>query len=224
METNSADCASTKESRSGFSGLFVALDGPRGVGKTTLAGNLCDLAEQEGFSVETSHEPTAMPLGKFILENIRAYKGQCLNLLITADRHRHVHEQIVPALRQGSLVVSDRYIGSSLVFQRSDGVDPAEIWDLNRRFLIPDYYVFLDASPDILAARRRLRSPKDRFEHEIGIEAERQLWTEAKQYLAARSFPLSSYDTDTLAAQPLAERVLLDLRGIGLLNRCIRTE
>lgn len=68
----------------------------------------------------------------------------------------HVEDEIIPALDAGRIVVTDRYVQSSLVLQRVDAVDLREIWSYDRYVLQPAISLYLVDDPQVIAARRRL--------------------------------------------------------------------
>src|SRR6266550_6007970 len=100
------------------SGLFVAIDGPNGVGKSTLLEIMVRSLRQRGLGVHKTQEVTETKLGKFIRGSGKMYRGKTLALLIAADRQNHIERDIAPALESHDIVITDRYVGSSLVFQK----------------------------------------------------------------------------------------------------------
>ena len=150
---------------------FVVLEGVDGSGKSTQAGLLVERLMADGREVVSTREPGATPAGAAIRSIVLG--GADLDprteaLLIAADRAEHAALVIRPALARGAVVVSDRYIPSSLAYQgvaRGLGVD--EIERLSRWAtggLEADLVVVLDASVEEVAARRD--APRDRMERE----------------------------------------------------------
>jgi dTMP kinase len=113
-------------------GFFVAIDGPSGIGKTTLTGLLADQLTTYGCSVMATKEPTATPLGSLARFGTDDYHGLTLACLVAADRYQHLEHEIRPALQAGRIVLCDRYLASSLVLQRMDGVSPEFVWQLHQ--------------------------------------------------------------------------------------------
>jgi dTMP kinase len=130
---------------------FVAVEGPKGVGKTSLCRGLADTMVAD---VVVTKEPTPA----FDLSQEERLSGLALATAIAEDRRRHVDQSIAPALARGSRVVCDRYILSSLVFHTLDGLSWDEIWALNRTFPLPDVNVLVLASAKALTARRQDRA------------------------------------------------------------------
>ncbi len=98
-------------------GLFVVFDGPNGVGKTTLVNEVATQLRQQGYNVLATKEPTRSPLGQFVRNAEEKCRGKTLAYLVAADRQFHLEQEILPALDRGMIVLSDRYIPSSLVLQ-----------------------------------------------------------------------------------------------------------
>ena len=82
-------------------GFFVAVDGPSGIGKSTLTGLLADRLTTYGWSVVATKEPTATPLGSLARFGTDDYHGLVLACLVAADRYQHLEHEIRPALQPG---------------------------------------------------------------------------------------------------------------------------
>lgn len=153
------------------SGVFVVLEGGDGSGKSTQARLLVARLRDLGREVVPTREPGATKAGAAIRALVLG--GGDLDprteaLLIAADRAEHVAGVIRPALDRGAVVVSDRYIPSSLAYQgvaRGLGVDEiARLSDWATDGLQPDLVVVLDVPPG--DAERRRAAPQDRMERE----------------------------------------------------------
>jgi dTMP kinase len=150
-----------------LAGTLVAIEGPKYVGKTTLVTHL----QARGF--ETRHwlftkEPTA----SFDLGNEEKHVGVDLATLIVDDRSSHVRDVIQPALDEGLVVVTDRYVLSSFVFHCLDGVCVETVVELNAQFPRPDVLLVLQCSPGSLGRRRGGRGVHTRLLSAISPEAE----------------------------------------------------
>jgi len=154
-------------------GRFVVLEGCDGSGKSTQADRLVRALAANGRPVRPTFEPGATDLGRdlrrLLLGGAHAVTPRAEALLMAADRAHHVETVVRPALAEGTWVVSDRYVGSSLAYQggaRGLGVSAvAAINEFGTGGLVPDLVVYLQAPVAALAARRR--GPADRIEGEI---------------------------------------------------------
>ncbi|MFC4553730.1 dTMP kinase [Georgenia faecalis] len=152
-------------------GLFLALEGGDGAGKTTQAALLGAWLTALGCEAVLTREPGGTALGRVLREAL--LHGEDLDprteaLLFATDRAHHVHSLVRPALERGAVVVTDRYIDSSLAYQGgARGLDEAEVRGLSRWAtgdLLPDLTILLDLDPAV-GARRREGAP-DRMERE----------------------------------------------------------
>jgi dTMP kinase len=168
---------------------FVVLEGGDGCGKSTQAGILVARLQSLGREVVATREPGATAAGAGIRALVLGggdLDPRAEALLIAADRAEHVAEVIRPALGRGAVVVSDRYVPSSLAYQgvaRGLGVDEvARLSEWATGGLEPDVVVVLDVDPAAAVARRA--GPQDRMERES--DSFRVLVRDAYRDLAAR--------------------------------------
>jgi dTMP kinase len=167
-------------------GLFVTFEGIDRSGKTTQAGLLVDALGDEALGVR---EPGGTPAGEKVREVLKDHSvslsPEAEALLFAAARSELVAEVILPALDEGKVVVSDRFLDSSLAYQggaRGLGID--EIERVNHfavRGLKPDLTFLLELSPEDAAART---GENDRFEEEGG-ELQWAVETAYEQLVAA---------------------------------------
>ncbi|MDX6742453.1 dTMP kinase [Actinocorallia sp. A-T 12471] len=154
-------------------GLFIAFEGGEGAGKTTQSRLLAIWLRDNGFDVVNTREPGATKVGmrlRAILldRETTALSDRAESLLYAADRAQHVDAVIRPALEHGSVVITDRYVDSSLAYQaygREQAVE--EIREVNAWAtggLVPDLTVLLDVPPSV--GLNRFASPADRIESE----------------------------------------------------------
>jgi dTMP kinase len=149
-------------------GLFVTFEGIDRSGKTTQAGLLVDALGDEALGVR---EPGGTPAGEKVRELLKdpsvSLSPEAEALLFAAARSELVAEVILPALDQGKVVVSDRFLDSSLAYQGgARGLGIEEIERVNHfavRGLKPDLTFLLELSPEDAAARS---GENDRFEEE----------------------------------------------------------
>lgn len=108
------------------------------------------------YAVYTS-EPSYGKIGAFIrnsyLYGAKRVSSAIEALLFAADRLDHLKSEIVPALKEGRLVISDRYLYSSLAYQGAAGLDLSWIEKINEHALRPDFAVFIDVDPKIVMQR-----------------------------------------------------------------------
>ncbi len=154
-------------------GVLLALEGGEGVGKSTQARLLAIWLRDQGYDVVTTHEPGATKVGMrlraLLLDTAHAgLSPRAEALMYAADRAEHVQSVIVPALERGAIVVTDRYLDSSLAYQGAGRQLPvAEIAALNKWAtggLLPELTIVLDLPPAVGLGRRL--SSADRLESE----------------------------------------------------------
>lgn len=145
-------------------GLFVSIDGPSGVGKTTTVHTLAQLLRNEGRAVHVTAKPSEGPIGTLARELTEKIQGASLACLYAADRYHHLTSEVLPHVDLGEIVITDRYIPSALVMQQLDGVDPEYLWRINARATRPHLAVILDAAPAVVAQRLRERGPHNRLQ------------------------------------------------------------
>ncbi|GAA4797517.1 dTMP kinase [Streptomyces ziwulingensis] len=154
-------------------GFFIALEGGDGAGKSTQAEALAEWIRAKGHEVVLTREPGATPVGKRLRSILLDVSSAGLShraeaLLYAADRAEHVDTVVRPALERGAIVISDRYIDSSVAYQGAGrDLSPTEIARINRwatHGLVPHLTVLLDVAPE--AARERFTEAPDRLESE----------------------------------------------------------
>lgn len=165
----------------GGEGVFVVLEGIDGAGTTTQAQRLAAHLRARRRMAHVTHEPSSGPIGAQIrlvltqrISLPATQRAEVMALLFAADRLDHVASEVEPYLRDGYVVISDRYDLSSLAYQsisaggreslydgsvlsQRPGAPTEWIRELNRFARRPDVTVVLDVSPNVAAARRRAR-------------------------------------------------------------------
>lgn len=147
-----------------LNGFFVAIDGPNGVGKSTLIEAIKIKMQSLGYIVYITKEPTNTELGRFTRRFAEEYSGISLACLVAADRYKHIENEIVPELKKGKLVITDRYVLSSLILQEMDGVSDTFVLNLNAEIIKPDLQLAVFADSEVLQKRLAERSILTRFE------------------------------------------------------------
>ncbi|MFJ3396845.1 dTMP kinase [Streptomyces microflavus] len=154
-------------------GFFLALEGGDGAGKSTQVEALADWIRAKGHEVVVTREPGATPVGKRLRSILLDVASAGLSnraeaLLYAADRAEHVDSVVRPALERGAIVISDRYIDSSVAYQGAGrDLAPTEIARISRwatSGLVPHLTVLLDVDPQ--TARERFTEAPDRLESE----------------------------------------------------------
>ena len=158
-----------------MSGLFITLEGPDGSGKSTISRMLVSYLREKDFRVTLTREPGGTDISEDIRHMILDNKNTEMEstteaLLYAASRAQHVGEKIIPAVKANRVVVCDRFVLSSLVYQgigRGLGVDKIkELNDFATKGLEPDLILFFDIDPEIALKRKTRRSKGDRLERE----------------------------------------------------------
>ena len=156
-------------------GTLVVLEGIDGSGTTTQRGRVAERLRARGHRVHETREPSDGPIGKLtraLLAEIpgrpRTVDAAGLALLFAADRLEHLAREIEPALARGEVVLCDRYVVSSWVYQSLD-CDPAWVRTLNERARWPDLTLVFDLEPELALARVAARraatgEPVERFD------------------------------------------------------------
>jgi len=153
----------------------LAFEGGEGCGKSTQVPLLAQWLRERGHPVRTTFEPGDGVLGQAIRSIVLDPANTELSdraeaLLYAADRAQHVATTIGPALLAGQIVITDRYVDSSLAYQSAGRGQPfAEIALLSAwatEGLVPDLTVVLDVPIEVGLARARGRAAADRLEAE----------------------------------------------------------
>jgi dTMP kinase len=155
-------------------GFFICVEGLDGCGKTTQAKILVRKLRKIGYDAVYTAEPSRGKIGRFI-------KRYCLHggkrvpsiveaLLFAADRYEHVETEIIPALKDGKVVVSDRYMYSSLAYQGASGLNLDWIRMINEHAVPPNLAIFIDVDPNTVI--KRLKPKKSVMEN---LETQRKV-------------------------------------------------
>lgn len=155
--------------------LFITFEGGEGSGKTTIIDSLIEALNKDGYEVVRTREPGGVPIAEQIRNvildvNNTAMCRETEALLYAASRMQHLHEKIIPALDAGKVVICDRYLDSSLVYQGYargipfDDVLKANCFALN---YLPKITFFIDVTPEVGLSRLDKRQDKmDRLDKE----------------------------------------------------------
>jgi dTMP kinase len=157
----------------GDRGIFICVEGLDGCGKTTQAKLLVKRLRGDHDAVFTA-EPSDGKIGKLIKKHyLHADKrGSAVveALLFAADRLEHLKSEVLPALDEGKLVVSDRYVYSSLAYQGAAGLDLKWIEKINEHAVRPSLALFIDVEPETVIRRlKRRRSVMENLETQLKV-------------------------------------------------------
>ncbi len=156
-------------------GIFIVLEGPDGSGKSTMAKKIGEYFSEKGREIEFTREPGGTKISEKIRELILDNNNTEMNyrteaLLYAASRAQLVTEKIIPWLEQGKIVISERFVYSSLVYQGiGRGLGIEEIKSINNfatANLLPDMVLFLDVNPEKGLKRKLNIDGGDRLENE----------------------------------------------------------
>lgn len=163
-------------------GLFVSFEGIDGVGKTTQVNRLRDYLVERGRTVDLTREPGGTKLGVAIRELLLSnaddsapVSPRAEAMLYAADRAQHAHDVIYPGLRAGHVVITDRYVDSSIAYQAGgrqlseEDILMLSMWATEQ--LMPHRTYLLDLDPRL--SKARLTGEPDRLESEPDAFQER---------------------------------------------------
>ncbi|WXG45933.1 MAG: dTMP kinase [Candidatus Atabeyarchaeum deiterrae] len=139
-------------------GSFIAIDGVDGAGNTSHSQLLAEwVTKSLGLKTLLTKEPTEKPIGLLIREYLRKPRTPSTTdaLLFAADRIEHVENVIKPALAKGLVVISDRYVESSIAYQSVQGLPIDWLISINRHAMKPSLNIILDIEPDRSLARKK---------------------------------------------------------------------
>ncbi|MBF8983660.1 dTMP kinase [Lutibacter sp. B2] len=156
-------------------GLFISVEGPDGSGKTTQIQELEKYFKDKNYDVVVTREPGGTPISEKIREVILDINNKDMDfvteaLLYAAARAQHVSQVIKPAILDGKIVICDRFVDSSIVYQgigRNLGMKTVEnINNIAINGYMPDITFFFKLSPEIGIYRKTKQGSKDRLESE----------------------------------------------------------
>jgi dTMP kinase len=145
-------------------GLFITFEGNEGAGKSTQLPLLVERLKDWGHTVKVFREPGGTPIGEEIRHTLKhshanaAMTAEAELLLMNASRAQLVREVIVPTLAEGTMVLADRFLDSTTVYQGvARRLDPAQVATINNfavGSVLPDLTFVLDLDPEV--GRRRM--------------------------------------------------------------------
>ncbi len=160
--------------------LWIVFEGPDGVGKTTIIEKVATALREQGYRVYTTAEPTESKIGNLIrtwLLKEKVEPPHVYALLFTADRYLHVYGDVLEKLQRGYIVLQERYIESTIVYQSAMGLDCRWLEELNRYLPQPDLTIVLDVDPEELVNRISKRyKQREIFEIKEFLKKVRELY------------------------------------------------
>ena len=137
--------------------MFITLEGPEGSGKTTAVETAVNKLKEMGYEIVRTREPGGTPISEQIRnvildKNNTAMDSRTEALLYAASRRQHLVEKVWPALKEGKIVICDRYLDSSLAYQggaRGLGID--DVLNINlfaTENTWPDLTLLFDITPE----------------------------------------------------------------------------
>ena len=156
-------------------GKFITIDGVEGAGKSTQIEFICEYLKAKGVDVILTREPGGTDIGEkiriLLLSNSTGKMHADTELMLMfAARNEHIQNKIMPALKQGDWVLSDRFTDASYAYQGGGrGLDVSRIAQLEQWVLqdfTPDMTLLLDVPVEIGMSRVESRGKKDRIELE----------------------------------------------------------
>jgi len=148
-------------------GVFICIEGLDASGKTTQSKLLVKNLRKRGFNAVYTTEPSKGQVGRLIRRHVLYGKNRSSAvleaLLFAADRISHIESEVKPLLDEGKIVVSDRYLYSSLAYQGAAGLELKWIEEINRWAKKPDLAIYIDIPPEIVL--RRLKRKKSVMEN-----------------------------------------------------------
>ena len=190
--------------------FFIVLDGGDGAGTSTHGQLLAGFLEHKGFKVHLTQEPSRSEIGKILRKFLKDKEIPPTTdaLLFAADRDLHYHNEIKKKLDEGYIVISDRYIESSIIYQsvQSDNISVEWIKQLNKFVGQPDLTIILDVDSEIAIARKN-EQELEKFENILFLEKVRNLYlARAKQ----ENYHIVSSDDIIEFVQEKIQKIVLD--------------
>lgn len=147
-----------------YRGKLIVFEGLDGSGQSTQAGLLRDFLVKNGYQVVLTKEPTidseaGKKIRKILDKKIKVSLKE-LQRLFAKDRKEHLKNKIIPALKEGKIVISDRYFFSSFAYGTAEGLDLDWLIKINDKFLLPDLTFILKVRPAVCLERIAKRGDK----------------------------------------------------------------
>lgn len=156
-----------------YKGKFIVIEGLDGSGSSTQVMRVANFLKERNKKIHITKEPTNSLIGGLIRGQLTGdWKSspECLQLLFAADRAHHLEKEIIPLLKKGINIISDRYFFSTIAFGSTEIKDKKWLIEINDRFLLPDLTILVKVSPKVCIERIK----ESRFQIEL-FEKEKKL-------------------------------------------------
>jgi len=197
--------------------MFIVIEGLDGAGTTTQTALLAERLRASGRTVHTTREPTGGLIGQVLRRSLRgepdAPPPSVLPWLFAADRADHLVREIEPALSRGEVVISDRYIPSSLAYQ-SLTLPLEEVFALNASFRVPDLTLFLEVPVDTCLLRIASRPSQEIFEERRQLEKIAKSYLQVCHFLRSRGERVVRID-GTASPSEVLEELVVEAERLG---------
>jgi dTMP kinase len=151
--------------------MFITVEGPTRIGKTAVLSQLASALRRDGQSAVQLAETSCTEFGAFTGHAEEALSGLALGALESADHYFQVEQEVKPAVARGLTVLGERYVATTMVRQRLDGVTTSASWELNCQALRPDLSVLLTGCPQASETHNAARA-RSNGERTSDLEAE----------------------------------------------------
>lgn len=157
--------------------MFITFEGGEGAGKSTAIKKIVERLQKEGREIVLTREPGGTPIGEEIRSVILDKKNTDMDvrteaLLYAASRRQHIVQKIIPSLKQGKIVLCDRFLDSSLAYQGyARGIGINKVYEMNQfatEGVEPDLTLFFDLDPE--EGLRRIAANNNREVNRLDVE------------------------------------------------------
>ncbi|MCD8203573.1 MAG: dTMP kinase [Coprobacillus sp.] len=199
--------------------MFITLEGPEGSGKTTAIKYAVKKLEEMGYEIVQTREPGGTPISEQIRDiilskNNTEMDGRTEALLYAASRRQHLVEKIWPAIKEGKIVICDRYLDSSLAYQGyARGLGEENVLNINKfatEDTMPDLTILFDIDPEI--GMERIKENSTREVNRLDLEQIEFHKTVRNAFLSiSKEYPERYVVIDASRPQEEVEKEVLDI-------------